>query len=97
MSHLPANLWGLHPLYLADVPLFAAHLARHLCSSPQLPRDSHYLSGAHPLRSVEVSGVVTLVTRKSGGKLDGEVAVGAVGAWLHDSLGAVVASSESSP
>jgi len=65
---LPPNLWGLHPLYLADVPLFAAHLSRHLSSSPDLPRDSHYLYGSHPLRCVEVSGVVTLLQRRGGGK-----------------------------
>jgi hypothetical protein len=81
MSFLPANLWGLHPLYLADVPLFCAHLSGHLFSSPELPRDSHFLYGAHPLRSVEVGGVATLVTRRKGGKQ--------VVAFLDDGTGSI--------
>ena len=54
-------------MYLADVLLLCTHVAS-LTSDPALPRDSHFLYGAHPLRGVEVAGIVTHARLSSGDK-----------------------------
>lgn len=59
-SFLPPSLWGMHPLYNADVRLLCVHVGG-LQHDPVWSTSSHFLHG-HPLLGVEVAGSVTLST-----------------------------------
>ncbi len=67
---LSPSLWGLHVLYRADVLLFCAQLdsSSRLCltATSEFP-EAHYLYDAHPLRGVELCGIVTAVVRRGQG------------------------------
>lgn len=83
----------MHPLYRADVFLFCAHLALSspaaLSSSSDVP-DSSFLNDAHPLRGVEIAGIVTYVTLRGHGRDaralflvdDGSAGVAQASVWL---------------
>ena len=55
-NFLPITLFGLHPLFWADVRLFACHV-ENLSSSPEA-HDTHFLLGVHPIQKVELAGFV---------------------------------------
>lgn len=63
-TYLPARLWGLHPLFHADVRLLAAHLESSISSSPDLT-ESHFLYETHPIQKAHMVGLVvrTLLSR----------------------------------
>ena len=46
--YLPIMFFGLHPLFWADVRVFAVHIDS-LHSSPEA-RDTHFLLGVHPIQ-----------------------------------------------
>lgn len=60
-TYLPPSLWGLHPLYSADVHLLCAHLQYGAVESDPELRESHYLYGHHPLSAAQIAGTVTAV------------------------------------
>ena len=63
-EYLPIAFFGLHPLFWADVRVFAAHIDS-MHSSPEA-RDTHFLLGLHPIQKCAPA---TMFRRAPGGRV----------------------------